>query len=571
MMKHKTLKLSVLSIALTSLLTACGGGGGSDGGSTTPPANVQGRAIDGPLSGATVTFNDCNNAQTTTDASGNFTFPTGCSKSLVTITGGIDTATDLPFTGELKAPRSEGAQNKIVVSPITTLIQANVAAGASPAQAAQQVAAALNLTGVDLLSADPMTNQALYAKTVAVQELVEQIQTAVAGLGGSTSQADLTTKAFTALQAALTSSSAPNSGALTSAATISAALSATVDAVKNDLPQATQDKLANVKENLSALTSSVIANNVTKIETAITSVPAATFNNGTDSIKTATQSAIVSTKESVATQQIIEALAPVLTSAPASVAESLKEISVAVASNNSSSASTISTALDQIQTNVGTGVINVADIKDTVTKANDFYADYLKLEGFSIQSTSYTPTALNASLATPINVSSINNLLVGVSGVGKYNTTGITPITTGAALKIAVDTKEITIIADKLNLEFTAGTLTKAVIPSGAKVDVKSTLNTVASTNFTVDAEKNVLSGNKIALNTTTLSSLSPSLASQLTTFSLKDKTAALTAVISATPVFAITKADNTATLASKYTVGTVDGSGISAKFKVTQ
>ena len=569
-MKHKTLKLSVLSIALTSLLTACGGGS-SDGGSTTPPTATQGRAIDGPLSGSTVIFNECNNAQTTTDASGNFTFPTGCTSSLVTITGGIDTATDLPFTGELKAPRSSGTQNKIIVSPITTLIQASVAAGTSPAQAAQQVATALNLTGVDLLSTDPMTNQALYAKTVAVQELVEQIQIAVASLGGSTSQADLTTKAFTALQAALTSSGAPSSGALTNTTIISAALSATVDAVQNDLPQVTQDKLANVKENLSALTSSVIANNVTKIETAITDVPAATFNNGTDSIKNATQSAIVKTKESVAAQQIIEALVPVLTSAPASVAESLKEISAAVAANNSSSASTISTALDQIQTNVGTGVINVADIKDTITKANDFYADYLKLEGFSVQATNYTPAQLNTSLATPISVSSINNLLVGVSGVGKYNATATTAITTGAALKIAVDAKEITITADKLNLEFTAGTLTKAVIPLGAKVDVKSTLNTVASTNFTVDAEKNVLSGNKIALNTTTLSSLSAGLASQLTKFSLKDQTATLTAVISATPVFAITKADNTPALASKYTVGTVDGSGISAKFKVTQ
>jgi hypothetical protein len=44
-----------------------------------------------------------------------------------------------------------------------------------------------------------------------------------------------------------------------------------------------------------------------------------------------------------------------------------------------------------------------------------------------------------------------------------------------------------------------------------------------------------------------------------------------VTAVIKATPVFAITKADGSPVLASKYTLGTIDGSGVSAKFKVTQ
>ena len=125
-------------------MSACGGS--SSGGSTTPAPTIKGLAVDGPLAGATVTFVDCNNAQVETDNEGNFTFPQDCTSSELTVTGGIDTATDLPFTGEIKAPqRAPNEQNLIVVSPITTLIQASIDAGATPAEATQQIATALNL------------------------------------------------------------------------------------------------------------------------------------------------------------------------------------------------------------------------------------------------------------------------------------------------------------------------------------------------------------------------------------------------------------------------------------------
>ncbi len=54
-------------------------------------------------------------------------------------------------------------------------------------------------------------------------------------LGGSTTQAELNTEAFSALQAALSAAPASDNN-LTSTATISAAISATVEAVKADLP-----------------------------------------------------------------------------------------------------------------------------------------------------------------------------------------------------------------------------------------------------------------------------------------------------------------------------------------------
>ncbi len=557
-MFNRTFKLTTLAIA-TSLLAACGGGGSS---SSTPAApTISGLAVDGPLAGATVTFTECNNATTTTKSDGTFTFPQGCTSSPVTITGGIDTATDLPFTGEIKAPkRTSNEQNTIVVSPITTLIQASIAAGATPEQATQQIAAALNLSGVDLLTTDPMTNKDLYAKTVAVQQMVEQIQTVVASLGGSTTQAELNTAAFSALQAALSAPTSDNN--LTSTATITAAISATVEAVKEDLPTETAANLANVQTNLAALSAEVIATNVQKVETAIQNVPVATFSAGIDSIKTATQTAVVEAKSSVAAEKTVTALVDVLIQTPAQVASSLQAISAAVAEDNSSGVTTALTQLEQ-----AANITLPAEIKETVEKANQFYADYLELNGFSVQSQDKTITELNASLTTPIQVTSLNNLLVGITSQGTYATTA-SPVIATAALRISTNTQAVTISANQLNLKFNAGTLTEAIIPAGSQISVDSTISSLKGT-FPIGTSQSVLSNNKVALNTTTLGSLVPVLASQLNSFSLKGDTVTVTAVIKVAPVIAIN--NGSLAVASKYTLGTTDGSGVSAKFKVTQ
>ncbi len=562
MLKH-SLKLTALAAATSLILSACGGS--SSGGSTAPAQTIKGLAIDGPLAGATVTFVDCNNAQVETDNEGNFTFPQDCTSSELTVTGGIDTATDLPFTGEIKAPqRAPNEQNLIVVSPITTLIQASIDAGATPAEATQQIAAALNLSGVDLLSVDPMKNQQVYAKTVAVQQMVEQIQAVVASLGGSTTQAELNRAAFTALQVALSDSDED----LTSTATITAAISATVEAVKADLSLDIQNNLENVQTNLAALSAEVISSNVQSVETAIQNVPAATFNAGTESIKNETQAAVTEAKESVAAEKIVTALAPVLTAAPAQIEQSLKKISTAVANPTApTSNDDIASAITQIETVVPAGTIDSTTVTEAVQKANGFYADYLELNGFNVQNTNQTITALNASLTNPIEVPSLNNLLVGISAKGIHATTA-SPIVAAAALHISTGTKTLTISANKLNLNFTAGTLTAASIPAGTEIKVDSTINSLKTT-ITINADKDVLSNGKIALNTATLDSLSASLATQLNSFSLKGDTVTVTAVIKASPVIAIN--NGKPALASKYTLGTTDGSGVSAKFKVTQ
>lgn len=556
----KFLKHSVLAVSVLAVLTGCGGSDDKkDEQTPTPPATtVKGLAVDGPLAGSQVTFNDCQSQTTVTDMNGRFNFPAGCTESLITISGGIDTTTDLPFSGELKSPRKaavSGQENTVVASPITTLIQA---AGGTSA-AATQIANALGLQGVDLLNIDPMQNQAVYAKTVAVQQLVEQIQDAILSLGGTTTPAQLNTQTFAALQAALTSSTS-TSDKLTDTATIKAAIVTTVEAVKDTLPTEMKGSSTNVAQNLGNLTANIISENVKSVETKLHDLPAATFNAGTESIKTASQETLVAAKQSVAIDKVVDALSAVLTQTPSTIQSALQEISSAVATPNATSSEKIATAISNIADIVPSVNLNENAIISDVQNANSFYADYLKLNGFNVQSTDYTISALSTSLSSPISVSSLNNLLVGIDAIGAYASKSVVATT---ALHVSTASKNLIIISDRLNLTFGAnGKLSAATIPNGAKITVN--VNST-STSFNVAVAQDVLSGGKIALNTTTLGKLSASLANQLNSVNLSGQTVNVTAVISADPKIAISEK----ALATQYTVGSVTGYGASAKFKV--
>jgi len=564
-MNNRIFKLTTLAIA-TSLLAACGGGGGSSSNAPSQPT-ISGRAVDGPLAGSLVTFLDCGEKTTETDNNGNFNFPQGCNESRLIVSGGIDTTTDLPFAGELKAPKvAPGQGNTIIASPLTTLIQASVDAGKTPEQATNEISAALGInlaSGQSLLTVDPTKNKDVYAKTVAVQQLVEQIQSVVSSLGGEATQAELNTAAFNALQTALTntSGSTPN---LTNVETISSAISTTIEKVQAKLPADTQNNIANVKANVSALSAQVVAENVRTVQEAIVSAPDTAFTQGNiQAIKNATQAGVVEAKESIAAEKIVTALVPVLTQTLTPEAkEALQAISTAVASFNTTE---ISNALTEFETVADISIPEEA--KEAVEKANEFYADYLELNGFSAQATNYTFNQLASSLTNPIQISTLNNLLVGITGKG---TQANTSITAAAALKISTATQTLTMTADQVNLTFTSGNLTEAAIPAGAQIKVDSSINAL-NTTITVNSTQDVLNSGKIALNTATLSKLSASFANQLNQFKLTGDTVTVTAVIK-TPssVVAIVK-DNKPALASKYTLGTTDGSGVTAKFKVLQ
>lgn len=552
------LKHSLLALSITSILVGCGGSGSNaDGSSPTPPQStpITGRAIDGPLSNATVLFTDCNNQTTTTKENGEFTFPQDCRESSVIISGGIDTGTDLPFTGELKAPKQTpvaGEANKIIVSPITTLISAG--------GDATEIAKALGLEGKNLLSIDPMNDKEVYAKTVAVQQIVEQIQKTVATLGGSSSQAELNTQAFTALTKALTTSNTP-SNALTSVDTIKAAISSTVEAVKETLPEGMKANSANVAANLGTLAATVIATNTQAIEKKITELPATAFNGSVEAVKTETKAVITDAKESVAVEKIVTALAPALTAPPSvNLTQQLQNVSEAVATPSTAPSTAIADAVTSIKTETK------VDISDTVVEdikeANSFYAKYLKLSSFNAQSINYNIAQLNSSLATPIAINNLDNLLVAVERQGTYTSN---TVTVGAALQLTTGSNNLAIIADKVDLTYEGSKLTAAVLPAGTSVKIASNLGNSLNTVLTVGTPIDVLSQNQLALNTTTLGKISTSVTNQLNAFNTKGQVVTVTAILTGSEHIAISDK----ALANKYTINSIQGHGVTAKFTV--
>ena len=173
--------------AAALFLVSCGGGGSSN-----PPAPVvvpsSGYAVDGYLSGAAVLCDsngngaaDSGELSVTTDATGAFSFASGCSAALV-VRGGVNVDTGILFTGLLKAPAGS-----LVVTPLTTLLSSGLTQ--------VQVKAALGLPGsTDLQAVDPalktagvLVNAELYKKSLAVQQLLQKTTELLAGLGGVSS------------------------------------------------------------------------------------------------------------------------------------------------------------------------------------------------------------------------------------------------------------------------------------------------------------------------------------------------------------------------------------------------
>ncbi|MFA7665643.1 MAG: hypothetical protein WCY32_05925 [Burkholderiaceae bacterium] len=188
--------------ALASALVACGGGGGGGGGTPPPavaPQSIAGAVIDGYVSGATVSCIAGGNviATTTSDGSGAYAFDLAEGQTCDTIAsqGGIDvgaTPNDpwddrIAPPGVFRSPVPTGNTSVagLVVSPVTTLVQALVAGGATPDAAQAQVRTALGLPGsLDLLGTDPVGDPALYKATAVVGQLIEQIGDALAAAGG---------------------------------------------------------------------------------------------------------------------------------------------------------------------------------------------------------------------------------------------------------------------------------------------------------------------------------------------------------------------------------------------------
>ncbi len=250
-------------------------------------AVASGHVSDGYVLGSRVTLdiNDdriCDAAEpnTTTDGNGGFYFDPNLGQHMLCASGGVDVALLRPFVGQLTAPAGSTQ-----ITPLTTLVMTKVNSGmpqpvfgtASPALAATvtsssgAIANALGLSGIDLLTADPIAaasaSPKLIQTTVAVETLLEQTAASVAVAGGTTGfSTGLYGNTVSALTAVLSSSSSPVLD-LTSATTVDSLVDSTVTNVVSRSNSALQPA------NVSALAAHLISN----MTRAVGTIPAAQY------------------------------------------------------------------------------------------------------------------------------------------------------------------------------------------------------------------------------------------------------------------------------------------------------
>jgi len=214
-----TMKLSLLSLSVITLLSLSGcGGGGSD----TPPAAtnklISGKAVDGYLAGSLVCYDldhnlvcDSNEPNATTGANGDFDLtvtPAQASAAdplaSLLVSGGTDIDTNEDYVGMLQAPY-DGTQS-INLTPLTTMASAIVANGGSIDEAYDNVASALGIPRA-LVDADPAAeaadgNTTLMEATMSVQRIVEVMAAATIADDANLSDAN-TTQTMNDIYAAL--------------------------------------------------------------------------------------------------------------------------------------------------------------------------------------------------------------------------------------------------------------------------------------------------------------------------------------------------------------------------------
>jgi hypothetical protein len=232
-MRMINIRFSLAACAFAVLLSACGGGDATAPGSGKP--GTSGFVVDGYLSGATVTcdingngIKDSDEASTTTDTSGFFSFSSPCTSALIA-TGGTSIDTKLPFTGTLKAPAGS-----TVITPLTTLIASGIsesalktALGLSTTKTLVLTDPALTKSGsTELLDAD------LMKKTLVLQQFAQKITEVVAGLAtGSADKASIYNEVMAALAQALVANPSLITGATISESSAQALIKAAVQRV----------------------------------------------------------------------------------------------------------------------------------------------------------------------------------------------------------------------------------------------------------------------------------------------------------------------------------------------------
>jgi len=463
------LTLGIISAAAATLV-ACGGG---DDSPSQPSATVQGKAVDFYLSGATVTFLDCGGKTVTTNETGDFKFPDGCTTSALKVTGGTDIGTNQKFSGVLQAPAvSYKAGVTPVISPLTTLV---AQLGASQAAA---LAANLGLSGKDLGTLDPMQDAVALRAAVVVQQLVDHITKTLTGLaaGGTLSSADAASAASRAVASAIAGAS--GSVDLTNSTLVTNVVSAAVLNAKNGLHPSLQANIAAVSANVAALAGPVITSEVANVDAALNGIALSSSPADTLSALKATGSlnAVTKSAQSTTTTALLKAVTPAALG-DASNATKLAKLGNAVSTGSA-------TKIQEAVGDLGSAVDGTAI--DNVTAAVKL-KDYLLLSNLTINGSSY-PIA-DKIAATGGTLSSIQ---VAVTQNGDPFKGGAAQVRAG--FSYTYGGTQVDVIIENVTLTFNGPQLANAVVPASTSYSFRISGNQSAAATVNNGAADNLFS-----------------------------------------------------------------------------
>ncbi|WP_454726769.1 MULTISPECIES: hypothetical protein [Cupriavidus] len=464
-----------LMAAAAATLVACGGGSDSSSPSTPSSVTVNGKAVDFYLSGATVTFVDCNNQTTTTNATGDFTFPAGCTTSALKGSGGTDIGTGQPFTGVLQSPALPyKAGVTPVISPLSTLV---AQLGASQAAA---LATKLGLGGKDLTTLDPMQDAAVLKAAVVVQQLVDQVTKTLTGLakGGTLSAADAAAAAAKAVATAVNAAS--GTADLTSSTLVTSVVTAAVQNAKAGLPATLQANIDTVATNVGALAGPVVAGQVANVNASLGTIvlgasPAATLAalQAGGAVNAVTDSA-----KSTTTSDLVSAVTPATLADPSKTA-GLSTLGDAVASGNPTAIQTAATGLGSGSTDSGA----IGHVTDDIKPAN-----FIQLASMTINGQTFPVS----DAVTVTGGGSLGAVTVAVSKDGDPFAGAAADVRAG--LSYTYNGSTVNVIIEKVSLTFSGSALTAVQVPANTAYSFSISGSTSANVSLTNAVADNLFS-----------------------------------------------------------------------------
>lgn len=485
-------KATALAFATSSLLLA-GCGSSSNDDNSAPQVAPKGKVIDFYLDGATVKFANCGGATTVTDATGGFNFPANCYKSDVTVTGGIDIGTGLPFNGVLRALAIPGG-TEIIVSPITTIISYTDAGIANTARFAKQ----LGLQNTNFLLIDPMTNSDVLKTTVVTQQLLNQIQSVLIELSDQTGIAltpqqasEAATKALSMEMVKRVNNAAITTPGLTETPFIESVIQTSVQNAKANLSADLQANIDAVAKNTAAISAAVIQEKVAAVNDTmedfdVKGTPAETLA----ALKTGGQ--IADIKEASLSQAGSEAVAAIIklvTNDNAATQDALRALGAAIATGD---ATAIENAATNLNKNLPTDQQLPADIIDDL-KNIEVYSDYIQLvgAGFNGNNAFNINQLTNSTASAPVTVTGgFNSVQLNMNQKGQPFKQGYSEAKVGLSYTIN-NANTLNIVVNKVNLGFdNTGKLTSASVPKDAKyffTTAGTQTTSVESANLTID------------------------------------------------------------------------------------